>query len=168
MKKILLPLALFISTLSADIIGSLGLSYSKGENSGNYMTGFGQFNALAGIALRFEYTKNIDEHKSFSKENISRYGFFAVYPITILPYIDISPKAGFVKTDGDWTVLEGLKKFTSSKSKFSFGLDIDYYINDQFSAFIGYTDYGKKLDVKDVKAKDLDRSNYMIGIKLHI
>jgi hypothetical protein len=168
MKKILF-VTLFVTTLlRADLIGTFGLGYSKGDNDGNYVTGFGQMGLMAGLGIRLEYTKNFDEHKSFSKEDVSRYGLFAVYPISIFPSIELTPKAGFTKTDGEWKLVEGLKKFTDSKSRFSYGLEVDYYLNNQFSAFIGYTDYGKKLDIKEIKSSDLDRSNYMIGFKLHL
>jgi len=168
MKKILITLGLLSTLLSADILGTFGLGYSRGDNDGNYVTAFGQTNFLAGIGIRLEYTKNFDEHKAFSKEDVSRYGVFATYTFSMLPLISITPKAGLVKTDGDFTLKEVAGKLTSSKTRFTYGLEVDYDINSQFSLFVGYTDYGKKLDIKEVDTKDMDRSNYMIGFKLHI
>ncbi|RUM65582.1 MAG: hypothetical protein DSZ06_04845 [Sulfurospirillum sp.] len=168
MKKILVILGLLGTLLSADILGTIGLGYSRGDNDGNYVTAFGQANFLAGIGIRLEYTKNVDEHKSFSKEDVSRYGVFATYTFSMLPVISITPKAGLVKTDGEFSLKEVAGKLTSSKTRFTYGLEIDYDMNSQFSLFVGYTDYGKKLDIKDVDTKEMDKSNYMVGFKLHI
>ncbi len=168
MKKILWTLSLIASMLGADMLGNIGLGYSRGENDGNYVTGFGTLNAIAGIGLRLEYTKNIDEHKAFSKEDVSRYGFFFTYALPILPSLTVTPKAGFVKTDGDFTLKEVATKVTDSKTRFTYGLEVDYFLNSQFSLFLGYTDYGKKLELNHINSSDLDRSNYLLGLKLHL
>jgi len=169
MKKILLALALFVASAQADAIGNAGLGYSKGDNGGNMITAFGSLNVFAGAALRLEYTKNIDEHAEFSKEDVSRYGLFATYEIFLLPGFSATPKLGFVKTDGEFEFIDTLKKATDSDTKFTYGLELDYYFNNQFSAFVGYTDYGDKLHgIGDVSIKDMDSANYTLGLKLHL
>ena len=168
MKKILITLGLLSTIAFADLLGTLGLGYSRGDNDGNYVTAFGQANFLAGIGIRLEYTKNIDEHKAFSKEDVSRYGVFATYTFSMLPIISITPKVGLVKTEGDFTLKEVTRKLTSSKTKFTYGLEVDYDMNSQFSLFVGYTDYGKELDLKDIDTNQLDKANYMVGFKLHL
>jgi hypothetical protein len=169
MKKILLVLALFVAGARADAIGNVGLGYAVGDNSGNMVTAFGSFNVFAGAALRLEYTKNIDEHAAFSKEDVSRYGVFATYELALLPGLSATPKVGFVQTDGEFEVLDVAGKVTDSDTKFTYGLEIDYYFNNQFSAFLGYTDYGDKLHgIDDVSLKEMDSANYAIGLKLHL
>lgn len=169
MKKILWALALMVASLQADAIGNVGLGYSKGDNSGNMITAFGSLNVIAGAALRLEYTKNIDEHASFSKEDVSRYGLFATYELSLLPGFSVTPKVGLVKTDGEFEFIDSVKKVTDSDTKFTYGLEADYYFNDQFSAFLGYTDYGDKLHgLGDVSLKEMDSANYTLGLKLHL
>jgi len=169
MKKILLALALFMASVHADSIGNAGLGYSKGDNGADYVTGFASLNVIAGAALRLEYTKNFSEHKEFSKEDISRYGVFATYELALLPGLSVTPKIGLIKTDGEFEALDTLKKVTDSDTQFTYGLEIDYYLNGQFSAFLGYTDYGKKFrSTKDVSLDAMDKANYMLGIKFHL
>jgi len=169
MKKILLVLSIMIASLQADAIGNIGLGYSKGDNSGNMVTAFGSLNVIAGVALRLEYTKNIDEHAEFSKEDVSRYGLFATYELFLLPALSVTPKVGLVKTDGEFEFVNSVKKITDSKTKFTYGLEADYYFNNQFSAFLGYTDYGDKLHgIGDVSLKEMDSANYTLGLKLHL
>ncbi len=169
MKKILLVLALFIAGARADAIGNAGLGYAVGDNSGNMVTAFGSLNVFAGAALRLEYTKNIDEHTAFSKEDVSRYGLFATYELFLLPGFSATPKVGFVKTDGEFEFVDTLKKATDSDTKFTYGLELDYYFTNQFSAFLGYTDYGDKLHgIDDVSIKEMDSANYTLGLKLHL
>jgi outer membrane receptor protein involved in Fe transport len=169
MKKIVLALSLMFASLQADAIGNIGLGYSKGDNSGNMITAFGSLNVIAGAALRLEYTKNIDEHAEFSKEDVSRYGLFATYELALLPGLSVTPKVGLVKTDGEFEFIDSVKKVTDSDTKFTYGLELDYYFNDQFSAFLGYTDYGDKLHgIDDVSLDAMDQSNYTLGLKLHL
>ncbi len=169
MKKILFILGAFVLSLQADAIGNAGLGYSKGDNGANYVTGYASLNVMAGAALRLEYTKNISEHAEFSKEDISRYGLFATYEIFLLPGFSATPKVGLVKTDGEFKFVDSIKKVTDSDTKFTYGLELDYYVNRQFSAFLGYTDYGDKLHgIGDVSLDDMDQSNYTLGIKIHL
>ncbi len=171
MKKILLALALLIASANADAVGNVGIGYAVGDNSGKNVTAFGSFNVMAGAALRFEYTKNIAEHAEFSKEDVSRYGLFATYELFLLPGFSATPKIGMVKTDGEFKFVNTLKKVTDSKTKFTYGLELDYYFGNQFSAFVGYTDYSGKLDVKNLageSAKKLDQANYLLGFKFHL
>jgi len=36
------------------------------------------------------------------------------------------------------------------------------------SLFIGYTDYGNELDIKEIDTSKMDTSNYTFGIKIDI
>ncbi len=171
MKKILLVLMLFIAGVQADSVGNVGIGYSKGDNDGDMITAFGSLNVIAGAALRLEYTKNISEHPEFSKEDVSRYGLFATYELFLLPGFSATPKIGLVKTDGEFKFINSVKKVTDDNTQFTYGLELDYYFNDQLSAFLGYTDYGDKLNVKnlaDEKMDNLDSANYILGFKLHL
>jgi hypothetical protein len=168
MKKIIFILAFVTTLVGADVLGNVGLGYSKGNNDGNYVTAFGGLNVFGGIGLRLEYTKNFDEHKAFSKEDVSRYGVYATYSLHLLPSIAFTPKIGLVKTESDFTLKETLEKVSDSDTQFTYGLEIDYFINNQFSAFIGYTDYGSELDIEHINSNDLDSGNFMVGFKLHI
>ncbi len=171
MKKILLVVMFLFSTLQADSLGNVGIGYSKGDNDGDMVTAFGSLNVIAGAALRLEYTKNISEHPEFSKEDVSRYGLFATYELSLLPGFSATPKIGLVKVDGEFTALGAAKKVTDSETKFTYGLELDYYFNNQFSAFLGYTDYGDKLDVKNLSETEksaLDSANFILGFKLHL
>ena len=168
MKKILLSILLIASVSMADSIGEIGLGYSKGNNSDNFITAFGSLDVIGNIGLRLEYTKNISENPEFSKEDISRYGVFATYTLPIAPSISLTPKVGLNKTDGSFELLDTVKKITKSSTRFTFGLELNYDINDKMSAFAGYTDYGNTLDIKNFDTSKLDTSNYTFGIKLHI
>ncbi len=169
MKKILFILLLSWGMLQADSLGNAGLGYSKGDNDGDMITGFASLNVIAGIALRLEYTKNISEHPEFSKEDVSRYGLFATYEFYLLPGFSVTPKVGLVKTDGEFKFVDSVKKVTDSDTKFTYGLEADYYFNNQLSVFIGYTDYGDKLrSLGDVAISEMDSANYILGLKLHL
>jgi len=169
MKKILLALALLIASANADAVGNVGIGYAVGDESGKNVTAFGSFNVMAGAALRFEYTKNIAEHAEFSKEDVSRYGLFATYELFLLPGFSATPKIGLVKTDGEFEFIDSVKKVTDNNTQFTYGLDVDYYFNDQFSAFVSYTDYGDKLrSLGDISIKEMDKANYTLGFKLHL
>lgn len=168
MKKIVLTMMLIASTLTADWIGQAGLGYSRGNNDANHVTGFIGVNALMGAGLRLEYTKNFSEHSNFKKEDISRYGFFAVYQFGLIPSIAITPKIGLVKTDGEFEAKDAIKVFTKSSTNFTYGLELDYYYNDFLSIFIGYTDYGDELKIDDIDVSEMDTANFTLGFKLHL
>jgi opacity protein-like surface antigen len=171
MKKIkifVFSTLLMSSTVMADSIGELGLGYSKGDNSDNFITAFGSLDVIGNIGARLEYTKNTSENSQFSKEDISRYGLFATYTLPILPNISLTPKIGLVKTDGEFQLEDTLKTITDSSTTFTYGLELNYDLNDKISAFIGYTDYGNELDIKDFDTSELDTANYTFGIKIHI
>ena len=169
MKKILLVCLLFVASMQADSIGNAGIGYSKGDNDGDMITAFGSLNIIAGAALRLEYTKNISEHPEFSKEDVTRYGLFATYELSLLPGLSATPKIGLVKTDGEFEFVDSLKKVTDDDTKFTYGLELDYYFNDQFSLFLAYTDYGDKLkSIDDIAVDEMDQANYTLGLKLHL
>ncbi|HIP46491.1 MAG TPA: hypothetical protein EYG95_02910 [Campylobacterales bacterium] len=169
MKKILLACLLFVASLQADSIGNAGIGYSKGDNDGDMVTAFGSLNVIAGAALRLEYTKNISEHPEFSKEDVTRFGLFATYELFLLPGFSATPKIGLVKTDGEFEFIDSVKKVTDDDTKFTYGLELDYYFNDQFSLFLGYTDYGDKLkSIDDIAVDEMDQANYTLGLKLHL
>ena len=166
-KKIVLSGLLASSVLMAEV-GEVGLGYARGDNSDNFITAFGSLNILGNIGARLEYTKNISENPQFSKEDISRYGLFATYTLPIFPSISLTPKIGLIKTDGAFTPLYTLQKVTKSSTNFTYGLEINYDLNDQMSAFVGYTDYGNKLDIKNIDTSEMDTANYTFGIKIHL
>ncbi len=163
MKKIILALMLFIGSVSADFLGQAGIGLSKGNNGENHVTAFAGVEMMMGAGLRLEYTKNFSEHPEFSKEDVSRYGLFAVYQFSLIPYLAITPKIGLVKTDGEFEFADTVKTLSKSSTKFTYGLELDYYYTDMISIFLGYTDYGKDFDVKD-----MDTANFTLGLKLHI
>jgi len=149
-------------------VGEIGLGYAKGNNSDNFITGFASLKIVGDIGARLEYTKNISENPEFSKEDISRYGLFATYTLPILPNISITPKIGLTKTDHAFKLLETVGEVTKSSTKFTYGLEINYDLSDQMSIFVGYTDYGNTLDIKNIDTSKLDTANYTFGIKIHI
>ena len=163
MKKIILAVLLTASTLTADFLGQAGLGYSKGDNGENHITAFAGAELFMGAGLRLEYTKNFSEHPEFSKEDVSRYGLFATYQFSLIPYIAITPKIGLVKTDGDFEVIETAKVLSKSSTKFTYGLELDYYYSNFLSIYLGYTDYGNDFDIDD-----MDTANFTLGFKLHL
>jgi len=168
MKKILLSFILAGSLAMAGSFGQLGLGYSKGDNSDNFITAFGSLNVLGNIGARLEYTKNISENPEFSKEDISRYGLFATYTLPLPMGFSVTPKIGLVKTDGSFTALGTLKSVTESSTEFTYGLEANYELNDKVSAFVGYTDYGNKLEVRHIDTSKMDTANYTFGIKIDL
>ncbi|MEA1879689.1 MAG: outer membrane beta-barrel protein [Campylobacterota bacterium] len=168
MKKLLLSVILLSSMAMANSFGQLGLGYAKGNNSDNYVTAFGSIKVLSNIGARLEYTKNISEHASFSKEDISRYGLFATYTLPLVSGVSLTPKVGLVKTDGAFKITDTVKEITDSSTDFTFGLEVNYQLNDSISAFVGYTDYGDVLDIKDIDTSKLDTANYLFGIKIDL
>lgn len=167
-KTILFSSLLSSSLMMADSFGELGLGYSKGDNSDNFITAFASYNVLGNIGARIEYSKNISENPEFSKEDISRYGLFATYTLTILPHISVTPKIGLIKTDGSFELLDTLKTVSDSSTNFTYGLELNYAINDKLSAFVGYTDYGNAIDINNIDTSTLDTANYTFGIKLFL
>ena len=165
-KKIVISTLVASSMVMAEV-GELGLGYSKGDNSDNFVTAFGSLNVLGNMGARLEYTKNISENPDFSKEDITRYGLFASYTLPILPRISLTPKVGLVKTDGSFKVVDTLETVTKSSTNFTFGIEFNLDVNDKLSAFVGYTDYGNKLDIKDIDTSKMDTANYTFGVKIH-
>ena len=167
MKKILLS-TLLVSSMAMAEVGEIGLGYAKGNNSDYFMTAFASLNVAGNIGARMEYTKNISENPAFNKEDISRYGLFATYTLPILPSISLTPKIGLIKTDGSFKILDTLQDVTKSSTNFTYGLEVNYDLSDQMSAFVGYTDYGNELDIKNIDTSKMDTANYTFGIKIHI
>ncbi|CAA6820708.1 MAG: Unknown protein [uncultured Sulfurovum sp.] len=168
MKKLFLSLIFISSIVMADSFGQLGIGYAKGNNSDNYVTAFGSIKVLSNIGARLEYSKNISEHSSFSKEDISRYGLFATYTLPLVSGLSLTPKVGLVKTDGAFKITDTVKEITDSSTDFTFGLEVNYQLNESISAFVGYTDYGDELDIKDIDTSKLDTANYLFGIKIDL
>ncbi len=168
MKKIVLAILLSIGVLSADILGQAGIGYSRGDNGANHITAFAGVDLFMGAGLRVEYTKNISEHPEFSKEDVSRYGLFAFYQFSLIPMFAITPKIGLVKTDGEFTAKDLITAGSKSSTDFTYGLEIDYYYNSFISIFLGYTDYGKKLDINNIDTSKMDTANYTLGFKIHL
>ena len=168
MNKIIISLILASSLMMADGFAQVGLGYSKGDNDGDIATGFAGLKVFGNIGLRLEYTKNISEHSEFSKEDISHYGLFATYTLPITPALSLTPKAGLVKTDGEFEILDTLETVSDSSTEFTYGLELNYSYNDLVSFYVGYTDYGSELDIKDIDTSKMDTQNYTIGIKIDI
>jgi len=168
MKKIALSLLLAGSLLTAGSFGQLGAGYSKGNNSDNFVTVFGSLNALGNIGVRLEYTKNISENPEFSAEDISRYGIFATYTLPLMGGLSLTPKIGMTKTDSSFTVLDTLTAVSDTSTDFTYGLEINYDINEKVSAYVGYTDYGSNLDISHIDTSKLDSANYTFGIKINL
>lgn len=156
------------SLATAGSLAQIGLGYSQGDDKVNYATGFAGVNVLGNIGLRLEYTKNVDEHPEFSKEDISRYGLFATYTLPLTSSFSITPKAGLTKVDGDFTVVGAIESVADSSTEFTYGLEANYHYNDHIALFIGYTDYGNELDIKSINIDKMDTKNYTFGIKLDI
>jgi len=168
MKKILMSLILSGSLAMAGGFAQVGLGYSQGDEEGDFATGFAGVNVLGDIGLRLEYTKNISEHPEFSKEDISRYGLFATYTLPLTPSFSLTPKAGVIKADGDFTVKDTVQTLSDSSTEFTYGLEANYQYNDNIALFVGYTDYGNKLDINNIDTSKMDTKNYTFGIKLDI
>jgi len=167
MKKIILSFLLAGSLLSAGSLLQVGAGYSKGDKDADIGTAFIETSLLADVGLRLEYSKNLSEHSEFSKEDISRYGVFATYTLPLTPSFSVTPKAGLIKTEGDFKVKDTLEKVTDSSTNFTYGLEVNYHYNNLVSLFVGYTDYGNKFDdIGDIKSSELDSKNYTFGVKL--
>lgn len=168
MKKTIISLLLASSLTMAGDFAQVGLGYSKGDEKGDFATGFAGLNLLGNLGLRLEYTKNIDEHPEFSKEDISRYGLFATYTLPLTSLFSITPKAGLTRLDGDFTLNNTLEKVSDSSTEFTYGLEANYHYNDAISLFVGYTNYGQELELNQINKNSLDTKNYTFGIKLDI
>ena len=168
MNKIVISLILVSSLVMADGFAQVGLGYSKGDNDGDIMTGFAGLKVLGNLGLRLEYSKDISENPEFSKEDISRYGLFATYTLPLALNISLTPKVGLTKVDGEFEVVDTLKKVSDSSTEFTYGLEVNYNYNDLVSFYLGYTDYGKKLEIENIDTSSMDTKNYTIGIKIDI
>jgi hypothetical protein len=168
MKKTVLTLLMATSLSTAGIFAQLGAAYAKGDNDGDMATGFIGVNVLSSIGLRLEYTKNFSEHSEFTKEDISRYGLFATYTLPLVAGLSVTPKAGLTKTDGEFETVDTIKTLSDSSTEFTYGLEINYQLNRAVSMFIGYTDYGSELDIKEIDTSKMDTKNYTFGIKIDI
>jgi len=168
MKKTLFTLFLATGLTFAGSFAQLGLGYSQGEDEGHYATGFAGVNVLGNLGLRLEYTKNVSENASFSKEDISRYGLFATYTLPLTSSFSLTPKAGITQTDGSITLKDATESITDDSTTFTYGLEANYHYNEQLLFYVGYTDYGQELDLKNIDTDKLDSQNYTFGIKLEI
>ncbi len=168
MKKTVLALLIATSLSTGGTFAQLGIAYAKGDNDGNMGTGFIGVNVLSSIGLRLEYTKNFSEHLEFTKEDISRYGLFATYTLPLVLGLSVTPKAGLTKTDGEFETVDTIKTLSDSSTEFTYGLEINYQLNQAISMFIGYTDYGSELDIKEIDTSKMDTKNYTFGIKIDI
>ncbi|MCK5853741.1 MAG: outer membrane beta-barrel protein [Sulfurovaceae bacterium] len=168
MKKTILTLLLATSLATAGTFAQIGAGYAKGDNDGDMATGFIGMDVISAIGLRLEYTKNFSEHSEFSKEDISRYGLFATYTLPLLSGLSVTPKAGLSKIDGEFKTKDTLETLSDSSTEFTYGLEINYKLNRAISMFIGYTDYGNELDIKDIDTSKMDTANYTFGIKIDI
>jgi len=168
MKKVILCGLLATSLTMANSFGEIGLGYSKGDNTNNFITVHGELKVLGNMGARLEYTKDISENPAFSREDISRYGLFATYTLPILPSVSLTPKVGLIKTDGTFQLFDTLSTISKSSTTFTYGMELNYDFNDNISAFVGYTDYGNNFDIEEFDTSKLDSANYTFGIKIHL
>ena len=169
MKKFIISIFTSLTLLSAGSISNVGLAFSKGDDSSKNITTFVSYNILAGVDLRFEYNRNISDYKEFANADINRYALFATYTQPIGSSFSITPKIGLSKTDGKFETIDTLKKVTDSSTDFTYGVEINYDINNMASAFVGYTDYGHKFKkLKDVKASKINGKNITVGFKINL
>ena len=168
MKKTVLALLLATSLTTAGTFAQIGAGYAKGDNDGDMATGFIGLNIISAIGLRLEYTKNFSEHPEFTKEDISRYGLFATYTLPLVAGLSVTPKAGLSKIDGEFETVDTIETLSDSSTEFTYGLEINYKLNRAISMFIGYTDYGNELDIKEIDTSKMDTANYTFGIKIDI
>ncbi|TQV61886.1 MAG: porin family protein [Sulfurovum sp.] len=168
MKKIILALALMGSFLSADSVAQVGLGYSQGANDEDMVTGFAGINLISNFGARLEYTKNFSEHPEFSKDDISRYGIFATYTLPLISGLSLTPKVGYTQTDGEFTLKNTGEKISKEDSKLTYGLEANYQFTQNLSLFVGYTDYGNEMDIKNIDTDKMKNENYSFGLKLDI
>ena len=169
MKKIIISAVAMVSIVSAGSLSNIGLAYSHGDDKSKNITTFLSYGVLAGVDLRFEYNRNISDYKEFSNADINRYALFATYTQPLGPSFSLTPKVGLAKTDGKFKTIETLKKVTDSSTTFTYGLELNYDINDMASAFVGYTDYGHDFKkVKDIKASKINSKNITVGLKINL
>ena len=168
MKKVVLSFIVACSLASAGSFAQLGLGYSKGNNSDDFITAFGSLNVLGNLGARFEFSKNITENSVFSTEDISRYGLFVTYTLTVFPNVSITPKVGLVKTEGSFKLFETIYDVSHSSTDFTYGLEANYELNDKMSLYVGYTDYGNDFDIKNIDKDNFDTANYTFGIKIDL
>jgi len=168
MKKTGLAFALFGSFLYAGSIAQVGLGYSQGANEEDMVNGFAGLTLISNFGARVEYTKNFSEHPKLSKDDISRYGIFATYTLPVTHSFSLTPKAGFTKTDGEFTLKETAEKISKEESKFTYGLEANYQFSENLSLFVGYTDYGNDMDIQNIDTDKMKNENYSIGLKLDI
>ena len=166
MKKTILSLLLVSSLATASGFAQIGAAYAKGDNDSDMATGFIGLNVLSAIGLRLEYTKNFSEHSEFTTEDISRYGLYATYTLPLVAGLSVTPKAGLVQTDGKFETEDTLEALSDSSTDFTYGLEINYQLNSLVSMFVGYTDYGDELDIKDIDTSKMDTKNYTFGVKI--
>lgn len=166
MKKITYSLILLSALINANSFAEFGLGYSKGNNKDNYITAFGSLNILGNIGARLEYTKNITQNPAFSKEDIVRYGAFATYTIPLPAGFSVTPKIGLTKTDGSFKLIDTAKAISDSSTEFTYGLEVNYALSEEVSAFVGYTDYGHELEIEGMDMSKMDTANYTFGIKM--
>ena len=168
MKKLLLT-SLMAATMAVNASAiEVGAGLAPGDKSGNMATIFASLDVLSNIGLRAEYTKNISEHKEFSREDLSRMGIFATYTLPLTSAFSVTPKAGIVKTDGEFEIAEITQKLTDSETKFTYGLELNYDYNENIAIFLGYTDYGDTIDLKKISKTDIDNANVTVGIKIRL
>lgn len=159
MKKIIF-LALFTNAIMASSFEA-GLGYVPGDKNGDMVTGFFGMKVISLIGLRMEYTKNISKNSDFSTQDVTRYGLFATYTLPLVKSISITPKAGIVKTDSKIDLGDAFDAITNDNTSFTYGLELNYAINNQIDIFAGYTDYTKDIS-------NIDKSNFLFGLKIAI
>ncbi|GEM_PF-1664256 len=171
MKKIIISfiaISAFSTSLFASSFATLGAGYSKGDNGGDMLTGFGELKVIGDIGVRLEYTKNITEHSELSNEDIARYGLYATYTLPLTDTFSITPKAGLNRTNGKFTVKNTAETLSDDSTNFTYGLELNYNYNSNISFYTGYTDYAGDIKLNNFDASKLDNANYTIGVKMHL
>jgi hypothetical protein len=169
MKKMLLYVLLSLGLLTSSnaTFMQVGLGYSMGDNVDN-VTFLGTVNVISEFGVRLEYTKNITDDVAFTKKDVTRYGLFATYTLPLIGGLSVTPKAGLVKTDGSFEITDVIDSISGTTTDFSYGLEVNYDINRNISAFIGYTDYSGVLNIQSVNKGDLDKNNVTFGVKISL
>jgi outer membrane receptor protein involved in Fe transport len=169
MKKIISSIAMLATIATASSISQVGAAYSKGTDESKNITLFTTYNFAVGVGLRLEYSRNVSDYTEFLNADVSRYGLFATYTLPLGSSFSVTPKAGLVKTDGEFEMLSTLKKVSDSSTNFTYGLEVNYDVNENVSLFTGYTDYGHKFkNVKSITKSKIDSKNYTFGVKINL
>lgn len=169
MKKIVTTIALLSTlTFAGEHPIEVGIGYAPGDNNGDMITTFASMTVFSGLGARLEYTTNINEGNIFVKEDVSRYGLYAMYNLPITSYLSLTPKMGIVQNDSTISVSDVLGSVNGSSTEFTYGLEVNYNYNEKIAFYLGYTDYGNNFDFNNFNSDYMDSANFSFGLKVGI